>query len=74
MKVGEQIMLRPTQKAHQRTKNRIRENGQSGFVVLVAQMQPRCLEHRPALLLESVDTGWRGWLACEEVEVVSESR
>ena len=74
MKVNEQIMLRPTQKAQQRTKNRIRENGQSGFVVLVAHMEPLCLSRRPAFLLESVDTGWRGWLPCEEVEVVSESR
>ncbi len=74
MKVNEQIMLRPTQKAQQRTKNRIRENGQSGFVVILAHTQPRCLKHRPALLLESVDTGWRGWLPCEEVEVVDEHR
>ena len=43
MKVGEHIMLRPAQKAQQRTKNRIRENGQSGFVVLVAHMEPLCL-------------------------------
>ena len=74
VKVNEQIMLRWTNKAQQRTKNRIRENGQSGFVVILAHTQPRCLKHRPALLLESVDTGWRGWLPCEEVEVVDEHR
>ena len=71
MKVGEHIMLRPARKAQQRTKNRIRENGQSGFVVLVTHRRPVCLSRQPAFLLESVDTGWRGWLPCEEVEVIS---
>ena len=71
MKVGEHIMLSPTQKAQQRTKNRIRENGQSGFVVLVAHREPLCLSRQAALLLESVGTGWRGWLPCEEIEVIS---
>ena len=70
MKVGEHIMLRPTQKAQQRTKNRIRENGQSGFVVVVAHRRAVCLSRQWAFLLESVGTGWRGWLPCQEVEVI----
>jgi len=65
------VMLHPTRKAHQRTKNRIRENGKQGFIVIAAQEEPLCLSRRPAFLLESVDTGWRGWLPCEEVEVIS---
>ncbi len=69
MKVGEHIMLRPTPKAQRRTKNRIRENGESGFIVIVSHEQPRCLEHRPALLVESVGNAWRGWLPHEEIEV-----
>tara|TARA_Y100000296_G_C5111668_1_gene225503 strand:- start:390 stop:608 length:219 start_codon:yes stop_codon:yes gene_type:complete len=72
MKVGEHVMLRWTNKAKGRTKNRIRENGKEGFIVLVSHEQVRCLEHRPAFLLESVETAWRGWLPCEEVE--NESR
>lgn len=70
MKAGDHILLRATCKAQRRTKNRIRENGKSGFIVLVAHMQPVCLSRQPALLLESVDNAWRGWLPCKEVEAM----
>ena len=82
MKTGEHIKLRPTPKAKGRTKNRLREHGEAGFIVQRVSANVGCLEHRPALLLESVSktsTGgesWHGWLPCEEVEVevISESR
>ena len=82
MKISDHIMLRPTHKAKGRTKNRLREHGESGFIVKRVSVRVGCLEHRPALLLESIlknSSGgepWRGWLPCEEIEaeVISESR
>ena len=82
MKVGERIKLQPSPKAKGRTKNRLREHGEDGFIVQRVSTGASCLEHRPALLLESVSktsTGgesWLGWLPSEEVEVevINESR
>jgi hypothetical protein len=82
METSKHVTLRPTPKAKGRTKNRIREHGEDGFIVQRVSTGASCLEHRPALLLESVSktsTGgesWLGWLPSEEVEVevINESR
>jgi hypothetical protein len=75
MKTGDHIILRPTPQAQGRTKNRLREHGEVGFIVQRLSTSVGCLKHRPALLLESVSKtsaggeSWHGWLPCEEVEV-----
>ena len=75
MKISDHIVLHPTPKAKGRTKNRIREHGESGFIIKRMSGCVRCLEQRPAFLLESISKNssggeaWRGWLPCEEIEV-----
>ena len=75
MTAGDHITLRPTPQAQGRTKNRLREHGEGGFIVQRVSSKVGCLENRPALLLESVSKtsaggeSWHGWLPCEEVEV-----
>ena len=79
---GKHVTLRPTPKAKGRTKNRLREHGEGGFIVRGWSTGASCLEHRPALLLESVSKtsaggeSWHGWLPREEIEieVLNESR
>jgi hypothetical protein len=71
---GDQVMLRPTHNAKGRTKNRLREHGELGFIVKRTSIRVRCLDNLPALLLESVTKNssggipWCGWLPCEEIE------
>jgi len=75
MTIGDHITLRPTPKAQGRTKNRLREHGEGGFIVQRVSANAICLGNRPALLLHSVSKtssggeSWHGWLPCEEIEV-----
>lgn len=72
------IRVKWSQKACQRTKNRIREHGPL-FRVMTAKNSVLCMNHRPALLLQaqtrrSADgfggrEHWSGWLPLDEIEV-----
>jgi hypothetical protein len=55
-----------------RTKNRIREQGNLGFVVEARSEGHRLFGNRPAILLRSA-TGsdpWFGWLPAKEITVI----
>ena len=75
MSAGDHITLRSTPQAQGRTKNRLREHGEDGFIVQRVSASVGCLGNRPALLLKSVSKtssggeSWHGWLPCEEIEV-----
>jgi len=65
MKCGDKVMISPSPTAKGRTKNRLREHGDEGFIVEQISHNTSCLANRPALLLRS--TEWFGWLPTDEI-------
>jgi hypothetical protein len=59
--------------ASQRTKNRIRERGDKGFVVRQTPQPVKALDNRQGILLMGVDDEtpepWIGWLPTDEIEM-----
>ena len=70
------VFFKPTIKAKGRTKNRLREHGKEGFVVIGRQASVVCMDGRPAIMLASRPSNekecWTGWLAEDEVEELTE--
>ena len=75
MRVKEIVFLKASNKATQRTRNRIREHGALGFVVWGDETHPVCMQGKKARIFESVtETAsggirWSGWLPAEEIEL-----
>lgn len=64
--VGAKIVIRVLPNASTRTKNRLRENGPD-FRIL-AHRPCTALGGRDAVLVESLETDWSGWLPLDEVD------
>ncbi len=70
MKVGEMIKLKVREGASNRTKNRIREHGNSNFEVC-REPQHVISMSTTAVLLKT--DRWLGWLPLNEIEVVDDN-
>ena len=71
--VGQTVRIRAAKSASSRTKNRIREHSGSttGLKVdKVAAIDTPSIKGRDAVLFDSIDTDWWGWLPVEEIELV----
>ena len=71
--VGHTVRIRAAKSASSRTKNRIREHNGSmtGLAaVRVASIDTPSIKGRDAVLFDSIDTDWWGWLPVEEIELV----
>jgi len=71
---GTKIYLHALPDAFQRTKNRIREHGNEGFIIENFVPHSGLFNGRPALLLRSVTKSWRGeewlgWIPWDEVNI-----
>ena len=75
MRVRETVFLKASNKATQRTRNRIREHGVLGFVVSSDEVCPSCMQGKKARIFDSVTPTasggirWSGWLPTEEIEI-----
>ena len=75
MRVREIVFLKASNKATQRTRNRIREHGALGFVVSSDEVSPSCMQGKKARIFDSVTPTasggirWSGWLPTEEIEI-----
>jgi len=73
---GGHIFLAPTSSASQRTKNRLREHGASGFVVRQGPRQSVLFPGKIIALFESVTKSsagnrtWMGWINIAEIDHV----
>lgn len=70
---GDVVFLRPSPRATQRTKNRIREH-RGTFKLLRGPQVLECLGGRPCVLLQPLvskgpNADWWGWLPLEEIEL-----
>jgi hypothetical protein len=71
---GFRVKITAVSDASSRTKNRIRENGSSGFV-LRQESNVIALNNRPGVLLEALEgkgkrgERWLGWLPVDEIEM-----
>ena len=71
---GNTVMLHATSEASSRTKNRIRENGCHGFVVVRPPVDSILFSGHKAVLFESIMTKgqdsckWIGWLPVSEIK------
>lgn len=66
---GDRVVLSPVGGASQRTKNRIRERGNLGFLVTKKPRHIQCAGNRGVswVMLQSSDSDWQGWLPIDEV-------
>ena len=75
MRVRETVFLKASNKATQRTRNRIREHGVLGFVVSSDEVRPSCMQGKKSRIFDSVTATasggirWSGWLPTEEIEI-----
>jgi len=75
MRVRETVFLKASNKATQRTRNRIREHGVLGFVVSSDEVSPSCMQGKKSRIFDSVTPTasggirWSGWLPTEEIEI-----
>ena len=69
MKVKDKIFIVPGADSRLRTKNRIREHGDDGFLIRHLPQSVQCFNGAYGISLESPD-GWFGWIRWNEIEIV----
>ncbi len=72
---GFRVRVTALENAVQRTKNRIKENGELGFIIR-QETNVKALGNRKGVLLESLSApgkkrgdAWMGWLPLDEIEM-----
>mgnify|MGYP003661798886 CR=1 FL=1 len=72
---GFRVKVTALDNAEQRTKNRIRENGELGFIIR-QESNVIALQNRKGVLLESLSSpgkkrgdAWMGWLPLNEIDM-----